>query len=319
MIPPMTHSAGDLGVSVIIPAYNAAATLPLQLEALATQCDAPPFEVIVVDNGSTDDTASVVDAWTARDIPGVEIRRIGAKDLQGPGYARNVGASQARSALLMFADADDVVSRWWIAHGVRAFATAEIWTGKTIDIVESVMPDDVEAARTMMGDSGEWQPVVPGDLSYAYPIVLGGGFGCTADVYRHLGGFDVSLGTLYEDNDLGIRAHLSGIPVGHAPAVRIAYRIRSSAKHRRTLIRRASALHVLSRKRYQLPDHPLLRKPIRNAAAAGFAAAQMAVGRRTPDYEAVGDRLAASLGMLQGQFRYARRGRRPEPRPGVGM
>ena len=42
-------------VSVVIPVYNGARTLPLQLEALRTQVGAPPFEVIVVDNRSTDD------------------------------------------------------------------------------------------------------------------------------------------------------------------------------------------------------------------------------------------------------------------------
>ena len=51
-VPPAGHAAAP-AVSVIIPAYNAARTLPLQLEALAAQVDPPAFEVIVVDNGGT--------------------------------------------------------------------------------------------------------------------------------------------------------------------------------------------------------------------------------------------------------------------------
>ena len=48
-------------ISVVIPAYNAERFLPLQLEALDMQSDAPPYEVIVVDNRSSDGTAALVD------------------------------------------------------------------------------------------------------------------------------------------------------------------------------------------------------------------------------------------------------------------
>ena len=59
-------------VSVVVPAFNAATTLPAQLEALALQQTSVPFEVIVVDNASTDDTAAVAASYTGR-LPGLRV------------------------------------------------------------------------------------------------------------------------------------------------------------------------------------------------------------------------------------------------------
>ena len=306
-------------VSVVVPAYNAADALPLQLEALSTQAGDTPIEVIVVDNGSTDATSSVIDAWSRRSTDGFAVRRVEARDHQGPGYARNVGAAHARAKLLMFADADDVVSRWWIMHGLRAFQESCLWTGKTVDIVETDFPADVAAVREWIRDSDEWTPLIHGDTDFEYPIMLGGGFGCTAEVYRRIGGFDQSFGTLYEDNEFGIRAHRKGIAVDQADAVRLAYRIRGSRRMRSRLIRRASALHVMAVCRHGLGPHPRLVKPLRDLVGALGAAGLMRVGVKEPDYEAVRDRLAASVGLLHGGWKYKVRGKSPAAMVGAGL
>jgi glycosyltransferase involved in cell wall biosynthesis len=82
-------------ISVIVPAYNAATSLPACLRAAL---DARPFEVIVVDDGSTDDTAS-----TARSF-GVRLLKTSGR--LGPAAARNLGAREARGSILFFVDAD---------------------------------------------------------------------------------------------------------------------------------------------------------------------------------------------------------------------
>jgi glycosyltransferase involved in cell wall biosynthesis len=107
-------------VSVVIPAYNAAATLGRVLEALAEQ-EQPPREVIVVDDGSTDDTATIAERLGARLV---------ATDHKGfAGGARNRGWSEARSDAVVFLDADAVPLVGWgasLARALRAYPGAVV-------------------------------------------------------------------------------------------------------------------------------------------------------------------------------------------------
>ena len=113
----------DPSVSVIIPARNAESTLGAALAALAAQDTEEPFEVIVVDNGSSDATASVAEA--AR-IGATVIRRAPG---DGPGAARNEGAAHARGAWLAFTDADCVPTPGWIRECLRAAREADLVQG----------------------------------------------------------------------------------------------------------------------------------------------------------------------------------------------
>jgi len=87
-------------ISVIIPAHNEELYLSACLKALSKQKGAPTYEVIVVDNNSTDQTASIARSF------GVRIVR---EKQKGASAARNRGASVARATLLVFIDADCVV------------------------------------------------------------------------------------------------------------------------------------------------------------------------------------------------------------------
>jgi glycosyltransferase involved in cell wall biosynthesis len=89
-------------VSVIIPAYNALRWLPETLESVAAQ-DYPRLEVIIVDDGSTDDTAAYVrDQW-----PHYTLIRT---ENHGVSHARNLGTAKATGDLIQYLDADDLLT-----------------------------------------------------------------------------------------------------------------------------------------------------------------------------------------------------------------
>lgn len=87
-------------VSVAIPAYNCARYLPETVESALSQT-LPPLEVIVIDDGSTDDTGEVLARYEGR------IRDVRQRNM-GISAARNAGIRIARGTLIAFLDADDV-------------------------------------------------------------------------------------------------------------------------------------------------------------------------------------------------------------------
>lgn len=94
-----------LYASVIVPVYNGAETILRCLDALAQQTVAPDrYEIIVVDDGSQDQTPAIVQAWAA-DHPELTLRLVQQANA-GPASARNHGATVARGHLLLFTDAD---------------------------------------------------------------------------------------------------------------------------------------------------------------------------------------------------------------------
>ncbi len=86
-------------VSVIVPCYNAARFLPEALATIRAQ-RYEPLEILVVDDGSTDNTPDVVSGF------GSEVRYL-RKPNGGPASARNLGLREARGEWIAFLDADD--------------------------------------------------------------------------------------------------------------------------------------------------------------------------------------------------------------------
>jgi lipopolysaccharide/colanic/teichoic acid biosynthesis glycosyltransferase/glycosyltransferase involved in cell wall biosynthesis len=111
-------------ISVVVPAYNAERTLRNCLDALEAQTMArEAYEVIVVDDGSTDGTAEIARSYDVRLVQ---------QDNAGPAAARNRGARAALGDLLLFTDADCAPVKTWIARMAEPFSDPEVVGAKGV-------------------------------------------------------------------------------------------------------------------------------------------------------------------------------------------
>jgi len=204
--------------TVVIPAHNAEQVLPEQLEALCAQDYDGAWNVIVVDNLSTDGTSDV--ALTYRDR--LNLRVISATDQASAAHARNVGVDAATGAWIVFVDSDDVADSRLLSTYARHAPRHEIMGGRLEDYV---LNDPVVAS---------WRfPLTEADLPVAlgrFPFVLTSNCAIRHDVFDRIGRFDEHLSYYHEDVDLSIRVLLAGIKIAWIPEATVHYRHRDSLR-----------------------------------------------------------------------------------------
>lgn len=245
--------------SVIIPARNAAGGIGAQLEALSVQTFDRPWELLVVDNRSTDTTVEVVGRWQDR-LP--FLRLVDASAGAGVAYARNRGAAAARGELFLYCDADDEVEPDWVAAMVAAGAQHDVFGGRLS--VARLNAPDVVRWRDPLQD--ERLPVGHRFLPYA----VGANIGCRRAVHEAIGGWDEHFLTSGEDVDFCWRAQLAGFSLGFARDAVAQYRYRaglSAFLHQRHGYGRSSVA-VAARHGLPVPGtFPALGRLVRTVAA----------------------------------------------------
>ena len=143
-----------MNVSVIIPTRNRCAYLRRCLESLITQtADKTSYEVIVIDNGSADDTAEIVYAFRDR-LPNL---RYLEEAVPGLHRGRNRGLAESRGSILLYADDDIRALPTWIEAIQSAFRDPKVAlaTGKSIPEFEVPPPAWVSKLWTRKGE-GRW-------------------------------------------------------------------------------------------------------------------------------------------------------------------
>jgi glycosyltransferase involved in cell wall biosynthesis len=184
-------------ISVIVPVRNGMPWLDAQLRALTEQECPLPWEVVVADNASTDDSKIVVQEWAKRSHL---VRLVDASSVHGPGATRNVGVDEAQGDLLAFCDADDVVQPGWLQAHVAALAGADL-SGGVFDVWSL---NGLEAPA-----GGPFAPPPALGLFGFLPAAGSNNLAMRRDVFEDLGGFAADLMT-GEDFDLSWRAQLAG-------------------------------------------------------------------------------------------------------------
>jgi glycosyltransferase involved in cell wall biosynthesis len=177
---------GAAGLTVAVCTYNRVRRLPALVAALRAQDCPVPFEILIVDNNSTDRTAEVLAELAAR--PGVPLRRV-AETRQGIAHARNRAVAEAAdSEYLVFMDDDELPRPGWLAAALRCFeADPEVLCvgGRVkVDFAEGRRPDWLGdellgfLAETDYGDRGfriadERTPVWTANVAYRMALFRG--------------------------------------------------------------------------------------------------------------------------------------------------
>lgn len=235
-------------LSVVIPCYNAADTIAAQLEALANQQWSEAWEVIVSDNGSTDETAAIVEQYKTR-IP--HLRRIDTSERQGASHARNMGVLAAASEAIAFCDADDQVAPGWVAAMGEALAQYDFVACKR------------EYHKLNEPWALKYRPLSQqtGLQDYQYPPYLPHASSSTLGVKRAIhiaiGGFDETMPQL-EDTDYCWRIQLAGTQLHFVPDAVVHYRFRNTLAglYKQSLL--WGEYNVLLYKKYQSQGLPKL-------------------------------------------------------------
>jgi GT2 family glycosyltransferase len=209
-------------LSVIVLNYNGRRWLGPCLDALRTQACAPPFEIIVVDNASTDGSAEFVRDYAASRAgstgagSATSIRLVETGANLGFAAGNNVGAHAARGTLLVFLNNDTVAAPEWLArlyaaHGEHpqfALVTSRLVFLDDPSIVDSAGDGYLRAGGAFKhGYGGPAADVLTSREVFG---ACGGAFLIRRDVYAALGGFDERFFMVYEDVDLSYRARLLG-------------------------------------------------------------------------------------------------------------
>lgn len=139
----MTTSAAKApDVSVVVATYNRSDTMRGTIESLMNQeCDGFAYEVIVVDNNSTDDTRRTIEELQA--TPGYENLHYFFEEQQGVSYARNRGIAEARAPVLAFTDDDIRPANNWVKSindGFRRFPQVDCIGGKVLPEIGTEFP-----------------------------------------------------------------------------------------------------------------------------------------------------------------------------------
>ncbi len=292
-------------ITVVIPVFNSAGTLPLCLQALADS-EYPAAECIVIDDGSTDGSAAVAERFGAR--------MLSTGGRCGPAVARNLGARHATGDLLLFVDADVSVHKDTLGRIAERFETdteLDALIGAYDD--SPADPSFVSQFKNLMHAFVHRQGNRQASTFWC---------GCGAvkrSVYLELGGLDESYRrSSVEDIEFGFRMMHSGHKLALDPSIR--------CKHlkvwtlwnlvRTDILQRGIPWTELIFRTHYLPNDLNLRWSQRISAVlsmllvllGGFEVRQLMVGQgRLPESVGAAGILASLMGICllnRGLFRF---------------
>lgn len=239
-------------VSVIMPVYNCLKTIGAQLEALCAQVSDVPWEIVVVDNGSTDGTQCLIEQYRET-MPNLTL--VHAPEKRNVAHARNVGAANARGEIFLFCDGDDIVAPGWLSAMMLALERHEFVVGRVevstlnADVPEKYGNNGMNPAHTLLN---------------FLPYAIGCNLGVSRRAFESVGGFS-TMCTKCMDVELSWRLQLAGYSLHEVPEAEVYYRYRNTAWSHLKCAFKFSQAHTALYKRYAI--HGAKRSPIRQVLA----------------------------------------------------
>ena len=200
--------------SVIVVCWNSADVLGRCLEQLQAQ-DYANYEIVVVDDGSQDDTLQVAERAATHG----ELTIVRSPRNQGCPHARNLGLAHARGEIVAFIDADGFAAPSWLRHLVAAFAADETIGGVASTVFFAANPLVINGAGGIVNRQG-WAADLSMNESYEraelasealYP--MGCGMAVRRSAVERVGPFDDRMLNYYDDVDYGMRLWRAGYRV----------------------------------------------------------------------------------------------------------
>jgi glycosyltransferase involved in cell wall biosynthesis len=237
----MTPTPESPTVSVVIPAYNAAWCVGKAIDSVLAQ-DFRDFELIVVNDGSTDDTATLLAGY------GNAIRIVNQGN-GGMSSARNAGICASRGTFIAFLDADD----WWLPGKLR----------RQVDLMQAspeigftsgaARVEDPEGRLLNLWPCGQWEVSFLAHLFKSNAGIAGGSSALMVrrELLEKVGGYDETLGGV-EDADLWMRlAAVTEYACLPDPQVIVLRRPGSVSRNVERM--RQGAIRVMRKNRHLLP------------------------------------------------------------------
>jgi GT2 family glycosyltransferase len=199
-------------LTVVMPVWNGERTLRSLLESLVAGAD--DFDVIAVDDGSTDGTRRVL---AEHRVTTIRLEKNG-----GIAKARNCGIDAVRTRYVAFVDADCVVEKDWAAKMVREFETLKQVYPRAAAMSGKVLPFRPQFIDRLAAYVEHWE-YQHGERAEERMKLSTANCICDTQILREVGKFDESL-TVDEDRELGLRMVSRGFQVLYSPSVSVWHR-----------------------------------------------------------------------------------------------
>ncbi len=215
----------DCSISIIIPAYNSRKTIAQTVESCLSQTyESGHFQIIVVDDGSTDNTADIIKKYSVKYI---------YQNNSGPAAARNAGWKAASGRIICFTDSDCVPEKDWVSKIANKYTSEDIGAvGGSYDIQnkQSLLAKCIHEEIVQKHSVTSEQTNYLGSFNVSY----------RKTVLEKVGGFDTSFKQASgEDNDLAYRVKKAGynlifdknIKVGHYHQTKLLKYMKEQYRH----------------------------------------------------------------------------------------